>query len=166
MLYYVHRDPGVVGRGLGKVVGADLEMQLRMQYAMTIIRLVNGISDSSQKKKVASSVAALATNAGGTESRAALAGHNIQSQPDGNSSYDNVLVKSVKQPASESSQGMSPKYIQSYKWLISYDSARGAISCHLQACLASWSMSGMKQRTMSSQPCHCSDKQQRRLLPG
>lgn len=39
-------------------------MQLRLQYAMAIIRLVNGIADSAQKKKVASSVAALATNAG------------------------------------------------------------------------------------------------------
>lgn len=46
------------------MLGPDLEMQLRLQYAMTIIRLVNGISDSSQKKKVASSVVALATSAG------------------------------------------------------------------------------------------------------
>lgn len=40
------------------------ETQLRLQYAMTIVRLVNGISDSSQKGRVASSVANLASEAG------------------------------------------------------------------------------------------------------
>lgn len=45
-------------------MSAELEMQLRLQYAMTIVRLVNGISDSSQKGKVATSVAVLATKSG------------------------------------------------------------------------------------------------------
>ena len=42
----------------------DLEMQLRLQYSMTIIRLVNGISDSSQKGRVAASVLSNAEEAG------------------------------------------------------------------------------------------------------
>lgn len=40
------------------------ELQLRLQYSMTLVRLVNGISDSAQKGRVASSVAALAEDAG------------------------------------------------------------------------------------------------------
>lgn len=56
----VARDPGVLSNELPDA----MEMQLRLQYAMTIIRLVNGISDSAQKKKVAASVAALAASAG------------------------------------------------------------------------------------------------------
>ena len=61
----LNRDPGWEGKGskMG-LLNETLEMQLRLQYAMAIIRLVNGIADSAQKKKVASSVAALATNAG------------------------------------------------------------------------------------------------------
>ena len=60
----VGRDPGAHSVQLDVPINASLEMQLRLQYAMTIIRLVNGIADSSQKKKVASSVAALAASAG------------------------------------------------------------------------------------------------------
>ena len=45
-------------------MSAELEMQLRLEYSMTIVRLVNGISDSSQKGKMASSVAVLATKSG------------------------------------------------------------------------------------------------------
>ena len=41
------------------------ETLLRMQYAMAVIRVVNGIADSAQKGKVASSVASLASFAGG-----------------------------------------------------------------------------------------------------
>ena len=37
---------------------------LRMQYSMALVRLVNGIADSSQKGKVAASVASLASTAG------------------------------------------------------------------------------------------------------
>ena len=40
------------------------ETLLRMQYAMAVIRVVNGIADSAQKGKVASSVASLASFAG------------------------------------------------------------------------------------------------------
>lgn len=57
-------DPGFQAEPVSPLLDAAVEMQLRLQYAMTIIRLVNGISDSSQKKKVAASVAALATSAG------------------------------------------------------------------------------------------------------
>jgi ribosomal biogenesis protein LAS1 len=40
------------------------EALLRLQYAMALIRLVNGISDSSQKGRLALSVAQLAHDAG------------------------------------------------------------------------------------------------------
>ena len=43
---------------------AEPQSLLRLQYAMAIIRLVNGISDSSQKGRVAISVAQLADDAG------------------------------------------------------------------------------------------------------
>ena len=43
---------------------AVLETQLRLQYSMTIVRLVNGVSDSSQKGRAAMSVANLAQDAG------------------------------------------------------------------------------------------------------
>lgn len=39
---------------------------LRLQYAMTIVRLVNGIADSTQKGRTALSVANLAEDAGAT----------------------------------------------------------------------------------------------------
>ena len=58
------RDSGWSSQGQAEGLTEALEMQLQLQYAMAIIRLVNGIADSAQKKKVASSVAALATNAG------------------------------------------------------------------------------------------------------
>ena len=48
----------------GQSVSAEQESMLRMQYALAIIRLVNGISDSAQKGTVAKSVAHLAENAG------------------------------------------------------------------------------------------------------
>ena len=48
----------------GRSVSAEQESMLRMQYAMAIIRLVNGISDSAQKGTVAKSVAHLAETAG------------------------------------------------------------------------------------------------------
>ena len=44
--------------------GAAFEAVLQMQYSMTFIRLVNGVADSAQKGKVASSVANLAGYAG------------------------------------------------------------------------------------------------------
>ena len=40
------------------------ELSLRLQYSMSIIRLVNGIADSSQRGKVAASIASLASAAG------------------------------------------------------------------------------------------------------
>jgi hypothetical protein len=40
------------------------ELTLRLQYSMSIIRLVNGIADSSQRGKVAASIASLASAAG------------------------------------------------------------------------------------------------------
>ena len=45
-------------------VSAEQESVLRMQYALAIIRLVNGISDSAQKGTVAKSVASQAETAG------------------------------------------------------------------------------------------------------
>ena len=54
-------------------MSAGMEMQLRLEYSMTIVRLVNGISDSSQKGKTASSVAVLATKSG-------LPSHNLEEQ--------------------------------------------------------------------------------------
>lgn len=57
-------------QGYGATVGAssqptsEPESLLRLQYAMLVIRLVNGISDSSQKGRVAMSVANLAEDAG------------------------------------------------------------------------------------------------------
>ncbi|CAL5227892.1 g10933 [Coccomyxa viridis] len=45
-------------------LSAEQESMLRMQYALAIIRLVNGISDSAQKGTVAKSVANLAETAG------------------------------------------------------------------------------------------------------
>ena len=48
----------------GQSVSAEQESMLRMQYALAIIRLVNGISDSAQKGTVAKSVAHLAESAG------------------------------------------------------------------------------------------------------
>ena len=66
----LNRDPGWASKGLKEgILDEALEMQLRLQYAMAIIRLVNGIADSAQKKKVASSVAALATNVGKSSKR-------------------------------------------------------------------------------------------------
>ena len=53
-------------------MSAELEMQLRLQYGMAIVRLVNGISDSSQKGKVANSVAVLATKSGDPASQRLL----------------------------------------------------------------------------------------------
>ena len=48
----------------GQSMSAEQESMLRMQYALAIIRLVNGISDSAQKGTVAKSVAHLAETAG------------------------------------------------------------------------------------------------------
>ena len=48
----------------GQSVSAEQESMLRMQYALAIIRLVNGISDSAQKGTMAKSVAHLAETAG------------------------------------------------------------------------------------------------------
>lgn len=45
-------------------LSAEQESMLRMQYALAIVRLVNGISDSAQKGTVAKSVANLAESAG------------------------------------------------------------------------------------------------------
>ncbi|KAK9818152.1 hypothetical protein WJX72_007873 [[Myrmecia] bisecta] len=57
------RDPAVVpGRSLPSHTSSEAVLQL--QYAMVIIRLVNGIVDSAQKGKVAISVANLAAHAG------------------------------------------------------------------------------------------------------
>lgn len=53
------RDAGQPGGGDG--VPAEL---LRLQYAMSIVRLVNGIADSAQKGRTALSVASLAEDAG------------------------------------------------------------------------------------------------------
>lgn len=40
------------------------DSQLQLQYAMALVRMVNGIADSSQKGRVAASVASLAAAAG------------------------------------------------------------------------------------------------------
>lgn len=40
------------------------ESELRLQYAMVVVRMVNGIADSSQRGRVAASVASLASAAG------------------------------------------------------------------------------------------------------
>jgi len=40
------------------------ESELRLQYAMAVVRMVNGIADSSQRGRVAASVASLASAAG------------------------------------------------------------------------------------------------------
>ena len=63
------RDPASAssstpGKGGSAQVSEEQESMLRMQYAMAIIRLVNGISDSAQKGNVAKSVAHLAESAG------------------------------------------------------------------------------------------------------
>ena len=46
------------------------EPLLRLQYALCLIRLVNGVTDSAQKGKVAASVSSLATAAGVLETAA------------------------------------------------------------------------------------------------
>ncbi len=60
------RDPALTSPGQQACQGlsAEQESMLRMQYALAIIRLVNGISDSAQKGTVAKSVANLAETAG------------------------------------------------------------------------------------------------------
>jgi ribosomal biogenesis protein LAS1 len=63
------RDSGA-GQGMRQDISAsaqhlmEAESLLRLQYAMLIIRLVNGISDSAQKGRIAMSVAHLAEDAG------------------------------------------------------------------------------------------------------
>ena len=60
------RDPGHTSseqQACG-FLSAEQESLLRMQHALAIIRLVNGISDSAQKGTVAKSVANLAETAG------------------------------------------------------------------------------------------------------
>lgn len=61
------RDPlyagGYAATGVAQGTAAS-ETLLRMQYAMAVIRVVNGIADSAQKGKVATSVASLASFAG------------------------------------------------------------------------------------------------------
>ena len=54
---------GYAASGVAKDNGTS-EMLLRMQYAMAVIRVGNGIADSAQKGKVATSVASLASFAG------------------------------------------------------------------------------------------------------
>ena len=56
------RDP--LHQQAGERNVAVSEMQLRLQYSMILVRMVNGISDSSQKGRVAASVLHLASNAG------------------------------------------------------------------------------------------------------
>ncbi|KAK9906714.1 hypothetical protein WJX75_006664 [Coccomyxa subellipsoidea] len=59
------RDQGLSGTaGMADQPRSEPESLLRLQYAMLVIRLVNGISDSSQKGRVAMSVANLAEDAG------------------------------------------------------------------------------------------------------
>jgi hypothetical protein len=71
------RDSGSGNLEAQHPMSAELEMQLRLQYAMTVVRLVNGISDSSQKGKVATSVAVLATKSGGPLNAAYRAAANM-----------------------------------------------------------------------------------------
>lgn len=59
-----HASGETCGSQSSQSISADQESMLRMQYALAIIRLVNGISDSAQKGTVAKSVAHLAENAG------------------------------------------------------------------------------------------------------
>ena len=65
-LHELHmRDQGYgATAGASSQPAAEPESLLRLQYAMLVIRLVNGISDSSQKGRVALSVANLAEDAG------------------------------------------------------------------------------------------------------
>ena len=60
------RDPAHIGPCNQRYqdISTEQESMLRMQYAIAIIRLVNGISDSAQKGNVAKSVAHLAETAG------------------------------------------------------------------------------------------------------
>lgn len=59
------RDQGLSSTaGMADQPRSEPESLLRLQYAMLVIRLVNGISDSSQKGRVAMSVANLAEDAG------------------------------------------------------------------------------------------------------
>lgn len=58
------KDPGGPGPSLLLSVGAEMEASLQAEYCLTIIRLVNGVSDSCQKGKVAGSVAKNADSAG------------------------------------------------------------------------------------------------------
>lgn len=44
---------------------AASESELRLQYGLAVVRMVNGIADSSQRGRVAASVASLAAVAGG-----------------------------------------------------------------------------------------------------
>lgn len=69
------RDPLYAGAGGYAASGvapgpAVSETLLRMQYAMAVIRVVNGIADSAQKGKVATSVASLASFAGDNRTHA------------------------------------------------------------------------------------------------
>lgn len=59
------RDNATVDKGSSSPVATgEAEALLRLQYAMLVIRLVNGISDSAQKGRMAMSVAHLAEDAG------------------------------------------------------------------------------------------------------
>ena len=60
------RSPPAIGASaaLGRSAASASEGELRLQYAMALVRLVNGISDSSQRGRVAASVASLASLAG------------------------------------------------------------------------------------------------------
>lgn len=46
-------------------ISGSSESELRLQYAMAVVRMVNGIADSAQRGRIAASVASLASAAGG-----------------------------------------------------------------------------------------------------
>lgn len=58
------KDPHGPGPSSALVAAAEVEASLQAEYSLTIIRLVNGVSDSCQKGKVAGSVSKNADSAG------------------------------------------------------------------------------------------------------
>ncbi|PSC75177.1 ADP-glucose pyrophosphorylase small subunit isoform A [Micractinium conductrix] len=58
------RDHALASAGAGAAAAAGSEHELRLQYSMALVRMVNGIADSAQRGRLAASVASLAGAAG------------------------------------------------------------------------------------------------------
>ena len=110
-------------------LSAEQESMLRMQYALAIIRLVNGISDSAQKGTVAKSVANLAETAG--------------AHADASLSAEQIVAVCRVTPVRHSTCALMPGSNVPPQYL-------SILDCSLQGYPASLWTSGMKRPTMSS----------------